>query len=34
VKRKRVCLLIDEVSRVSRKMWAQLARYRFTGSKF
>jgi hypothetical protein len=33
VKRKRVCLLIDESSMVSRKMWAQLARYRFTGSK-
>jgi hypothetical protein len=34
IRKKQVCLLIDEVSMVSRKMWAQLARYRFSGSKF
>jgi hypothetical protein len=33
IRKKQVCLLIDEISMVSRKMWAQLARYRFTGSK-
>jgi hypothetical protein len=33
-RKKQVCLLIDEISMVSRKMWAQLARYRFSGSKF
>jgi hypothetical protein len=34
VRSKRVCLLIDEISMLSRKMRAQLARYRFTRSKF
>jgi 5-methylcytosine-specific restriction protein A len=34
IRKKQVCLLVDEISMVSRKMWAQLARYRFTGSKF
>jgi hypothetical protein len=34
IRKKQVCLLIDEISMVSRKMWAQLARYRFSGSKF
>jgi hypothetical protein len=33
-RKKQVCLLIDEISMVSRKTWAQLACYRFTGSKF